>query len=129
VGLVPQTERANLSASFRFSSTRTMNCSWKASTRSRRPTTTRSFALQQFLPVDRQRFRCRQCVPVDHRSAEQPSVLPIRLAGSQRACQVGKPISVSYRAFDAGNRSTEDMAKLSHLVIGMRGVVKVSTTM
>jgi iron complex outermembrane receptor protein len=37
---------------------------------------------------------------------------------------VGKPISVSYRAFDAGNRSTEDMAKLSHLVIGMRGVVK-----
>jgi iron complex outermembrane receptor protein len=36
----------------------------------------------------------------------------------------GQPVSVSYRAFDAGNREARDTAIASHLVLGFRGNVK-----
>ena len=36
----------------------------------------------------------------------------------------GKPVTVSYRAFDGGPRQHEDSADQSHLVMGVRGTIK-----
>jgi iron complex outermembrane receptor protein len=36
----------------------------------------------------------------------------------------GQPVSVSYRAFDGGNREARDIALQNHLVLGLRGTVK-----
>lgn len=124
VGLVPQTERANLSASFRFKLNEN-NELFVEGFHSQQKTDNNSQPSpysNSFLSTD-SAFATANVYPSIIVSPSSPYYPAAWLAANAPA-QSGKPISVSYRAFDAGNRSTEDMAKLSHLVIGMRGVVK-----
>jgi iron complex outermembrane recepter protein len=124
VGLVPQVERANLSASFRFkldenneffvegfhSQQKTSNNSQPSPYSNSFLSTDNAFAAANVYPS----------ITVAPGSPYYPSAY----LAAKAPDQLGKPVSVTYRAFDAGNRATEDMAKLSHLVLGMRGTVK-----
>jgi len=124
VGLVPQTERANLSASFRFKLNEN-NELFVEGFHSQQKTDNNSQPSpysNSFLSTD-SAFAAANVYQSIIVSPSSPYYPAAWLAANAPA-QAGKPISVSYRAFDAGNRSNEDMAKLSHLVIGMRGVVK-----
>ena len=124
VGLVPATERANLSASFRFKLNEN-NEFFVEGFHSQQKTDNNSQPSpysNSFLSTDNA-FAAANVYPSIIVSPSSP-YYPSAYLAANAPSQLGKPISVSYRAFDAGNRSTEDMAKLSHLVMGMRGTVK-----
>jgi iron complex outermembrane receptor protein len=124
VGLVPQVERANLSASFRFKLNEN-NEFFVEGFHSQQKTNNNSQPSpysNSFLSTD-SAFGPANVYPSIVIAPSSPYYPSSYLAANAPA-QLGKPVSVTYRAFDAGNRSTEDMAKQSHLVLGMRGTVK-----
>jgi iron complex outermembrane receptor protein len=124
VGLVPQVERANVSASFRFKLNEN-NEFFIEGFHSQQKTNNNSQPSPystSFLSTDGA-FGPANVYPTIVMSPSSPYYPSAYLAANAPA-QLGKPIAVTYRAFDAGNRSTEDMAKQSHLVLGMRGTIK-----
>jgi len=124
VGLVPQVERANLSAAFRFKLNENAEL-FVEGFHSQQKTDNHSQPSpynNSFLSTD-SAFASANVYPAIVMQPSSPYYPSAWLAANAPA-QNGKPIAVSYRAFDAGTRSTEDMSKLSHLVIGMRGTVK-----
>ena len=124
VGLLPQVERANVSASFRFKLNENNEFfiegfhSQQKTNNNAQPSPYNA----SFLSTD-SAFGPANVYPAIVMSPTSP-YYPSAYLAANHPDQLGKPVTVSYRAFDAGNRSTEDMAKQSHLVLGMRGVVK-----
>jgi iron complex outermembrane receptor protein len=124
VNLVPQVKRANVGASFRFK----LNDNVEFFTEgfvSRNVTTQEAQASpysNSFLSTD-PAFATKNIYPSIVVSPTSP-YYPAALIAQNAPSELGKPVSVSYRAFDGGNRVAEDTATASHLVLGFRGNVK-----
>ncbi|MFA9216787.1 MAG: TonB-dependent receptor domain-containing protein [Sphingomonadaceae bacterium] len=124
VGLLPEVERANVSASFRFKLNE-QNEFFVEGFHSQQKTSTKAQASPynaSFLSTDNA-FAAANVYPAIILSPTSP-YYPSAYLAAKHPDQLGKPVTVSYRAFDGGTRSNEDMAKQSHLVLGMRGTVK-----
>ncbi|WP_158568004.1 MULTISPECIES: TonB-dependent receptor [unclassified Duganella] len=122
VALMPEVKRANVAASLRFKLNEN-NEVFVEGFHSQQNTIT----LAQPSPYntnflkDDLAFQKADVYPAIILSPSSPYYPTSFLAGTDSA---GQPVTVSYRAFDGGNRLHEDLAKLSHLVIGMRGTIK-----
>jgi iron complex outermembrane receptor protein len=124
VNLVPQVKRANVGGSFRFK----LNDNAEFFTEG---FFSRNVTLQQsqpspysnaFLSTD-PAFAQRNVYPSIILQPNSPYYPAAWLAANAPDVN-GQPVSVSYRAFDAGDRQAEDTATNTHLVLGFRGNVK-----
>lgn len=124
VNLVPEVKRANVGASFRFK----LNDNAEFFTEgfvSRNVTTQESQPSpynNSFLSTD-PAFAQKNIYPSIVVAPTSP-YYPAALIAQNAPSELGKPVSVSYRAFDGGNRVARDTATQSHLVLGFRGNVK-----
>jgi iron complex outermembrane receptor protein len=124
VNLVPAVQRANVGGSFRFklndnneffaegflSRNKTLQSSQPGPYSNAFLSTDPAFATQNIYPS----------IVVAPNSPYYPSSY---LAANHPEVN-GQPVSVSYRAFDAGGRRAEDTALQSHFVLGFKGNVK-----
>ncbi|MBW8899769.1 MAG: TonB-dependent receptor [Massilia sp.] len=124
VNLVPQVKRANVGGSFRFK----LNDNAEFFTEG---FFSRNVTLQQSQPSP----YSNAFLSTDPAFAQQnvyPSIViqpgtqyyPGAWLAANAPDVNGQPVSVSYRAFDAGDRKAEDTATNTHLVLGFRGNVK-----
>ncbi|NIA57236.1 TonB-dependent receptor [Massilia sp. TW-1] len=124
VNLVPQVKRANVGGSFRFK----LNDNAEFFTEG---FVSRNVTLQQAQPSP----YSNAFLSTDPAFAQQnvyPSIViapnspyyPSAWLAANAPDVAGQPVSVSYRAFDGGERKAEDTATSSHLVLGFRGNVK-----
>jgi iron complex outermembrane receptor protein len=124
VPLAPQIERQNLAGSFRFK----LNDSTEVfmeGFHSHQKTTMNEQASpysNSFLETDTA-FAKQNVYPSIILSPSSP-YYPAAYIASHAPAEAGKPVSVSYRAVDAGGRSYQDIGNQTHLVIGTRGTVK-----
>lgn len=122
VALMPEVTRANVSASLRFKLNENNEVfvegfhSQQKTATSAQPSPYNTNFLKDDLA-----FQKADVYPGIILQPSSPYYPTSFLAGTDAA---GKPVTVSYRAFDGGNRQHEDLAKLSHLVVGMRGTIK-----
>src|SRR5471030_1301578 len=124
VPLVPEVKRANLAGSFRFK----LNDSTEAfmeGFHSHQLTTT----IEQpspysvgFMAPDLA-FVKANVYPAIIMQPTSPFYPAAYIAANQPSA-LGKPITVSYRAFDGGGREHQDTADQNHLVLGVKGTVK-----
>ncbi|MGV7209390.1 TonB-dependent receptor [Oxalobacteraceae bacterium A2-2] len=124
VPLFPEVERASVSASFRFKLNE-QNEFFVEGFHSQQKTTTNEQSSPysaSFLSTDNA-FAGANVYPAIILSPSSPYYPSAYLAKNYPAIN-GQPVTVSYRAVDGGGRSHEDMAKMSHLVMGFRGTVK-----
>jgi iron complex outermembrane receptor protein len=124
VNLVPQVKRANVGGSFRFK----LNDNAEFFTEG---FVSRNVTLQQsqpspysnaFLSTD-PAFAQQNVYPSIVIAPASPYYPGAWLAANAPEVN-GQPVSVSYRAFDGGDRKAEDTATSTHLVLGFRGNVK-----
>jgi iron complex outermembrane receptor protein len=124
VNLVPEVKRANVGGSFRFKLND--NAEFFAEGFYSRNVTTQqaqsSPYSNSFLSTD-PAFAAKNIYPSIIVSPTSP-YYPTALVAANAPSQVGQPVSVSYRAFDGGDRVARDTAEQSHLVLGFRGNVK-----
>lgn len=124
VNLVPQVKRANVGGSFRFK----LNDNAEFFTEG---FVSRNVTLQQAQPSP----YSNAFLSTDPAFAQQnvyPSIViapnspyyPSAWLAANAPDVAGQPVSVSYRAFDGGERKAEDTATSAHLVLGFRGNVK-----
>jgi iron complex outermembrane receptor protein len=124
LNLVPASKRANVGGSFRFKLNEDAEffaegfVSRQETTQVAQP----SPYSNSFLSTD-PAFAQKNIYPSIIVSPTSP-YYPSALIAAKAPDQLGKPVSVSYRAFDAGNREARDTAIASHLVLGFRGNVK-----
>jgi iron complex outermembrane receptor protein len=124
VNLVPAVKRANVGASFRFK----LNDHTEFFTEgfvSRNETTQQAQASpysNSFLSTD-PAFAANNQYPAIIVSPKSPYYPSSWLAANHPEVN-GQPITVSYRAFDGGDRIARDTAIASHLVLGFTGTVK-----
>jgi iron complex outermembrane receptor protein len=124
LNLVPASKRANVGGSFRFKLNEDAEffaegfVSRQETTQVAQP----SPYSNSFLSTD-PAFAQKNIYPSIIVSPTSP-YYPAALIAANAPDQAGKPVSVSYRAFDAGNREARDTAIASHLVLGFRGNVK-----
>ena len=124
VNLVPQVKRANVGGSFRFK----LNDNAEFFTEG---FVSRNVTLQQSQPSP----YSNAFLSTDPAFAQRnvyPSIIltpnsqyyPSAWLAANAPDVAGQPVSVSYRAFDGGDRKAEDTATSTHLVLGFRGNVK-----
>lgn len=124
VNLVPEVKRANVGGSFRFK----LNDSAEVFAEgfySRNVTTQQAQSSpysNNFLSTD-PAFATKNIYPSIVVAPSSP-YYPSALIAQNAPSELGKPVSVSYRAFDGGDRVARDTAEQSHLVLGMRGNFK-----
>jgi iron complex outermembrane receptor protein len=131
VNLVPEVQRANVGGSFRFKLND--NAEFFAEGFFSRNQTTQSTQpgpySNAFLSTD-PAFAQKNIYPSIVVSPTSPYYPSAWLAShpatinDQPVYANGQPVSVSYRAFDAGGRRTKDTAQQSHLVLGFKGNIK-----
>ncbi|MGJ7914928.1 TonB-dependent receptor [Massilia sp. LXY-6] len=124
VNLVPAAKRANVGGSFRFKLNDNAEfftegfVSRQETTQTAQPSPYSNY----FLSTD-PAFVSKNIYPSIIVSPSSP-YYPAAFIAAKAPDQAGKPVSVSYRAFDGGNREARDTAIQSHLVLGFRGTVK-----
>ncbi|HEU4373188.1 MAG TPA: TonB-dependent receptor, partial [Telluria sp.] len=124
VPLSPQIERQNLAASFRFKLDES-NELFMEGFHSHQKTTMNEQASPysaDFLETDTA-FAKQNVYPSIILAPSSP-YYPAAFIASRAPAEAGKPVTVSYRAVDAGGRSYNDVGNQTHLVIGTRGTVK-----
>ena len=124
VPLAPQVERQNLAGSFRFKLNESAEV-FMEGFHSHQKTTTIEQASpysNSFLETDTV-FAKQNVYPAIIISPSSP-YYPAAYIAAQKPSAAGQPVTVSYRAVDAGGRSHEDIGNQTHLVIGTRGTVK-----
>ncbi len=124
VPLVPDVKRANLGGNFRFKLDDN-NEFFAEGFVSHQQTTQSEQASPystSFLATD-SAFALKNIYPAIIVQPNSP-YYPTALVAANAPSQVGKPVTVSYRAVDGGCRQFEDTAIQSHLVVGLRGMVK-----
>ncbi|WLI87872.1 TonB-dependent receptor [Massilia sp. R2A-15] len=124
VPLAPQVARANLAGSLRFKLNDSAEL-FMEGFHSRQKTVTIEQASpysNSFLESDTA-FAKQNVYPAIILAPSSP-FYPAAYIASKKPSEAGKPVTVSYRAVDAGGRSHEDIADQTHLVIGTRGTVK-----
>jgi iron complex outermembrane receptor protein len=124
VPLAPQVERQNLAGSFRFKLNDSAELFMEGfHTRQKTVTNAQSSPYSNsFLETD-SAFAKQNVYPSIILSPSSP-YYPAAFIAAQKPAAAGQPVSVSYRAVDAGGRSQEDVSKQTHLVIGTRGTLK-----
>ncbi len=124
VPLVPDIERQNVSGNFRFKLT-DKDEFFINSFISRQTTITSeqpSPYSASFLATD-QKFVTDNVYPAIIMDPSSP-FYPAAFIAANKPSAAGQPVTVSYRAFDAGGRLHTDVATNSHFVAGFRGDVK-----
>jgi iron complex outermembrane receptor protein len=124
VPLTPEANRINLGGSFRFKLDNN-NELFVEGFRSHQETKQQEQSSpysNSFLATDNA-FAQKNIYPAIIVSPSSP-YYPSALIAAKAPSQLGKPVTVSYRAVDAGGRNFEDTADQSHFVMGLRGVVK-----
>ena len=124
VPLAPQVERQNLAGSFRFKLDES-NEVFMEGFHSHQKTTTIEQASPYsngFLETNTE-FAKQNIYPAIIISPSSP-YYPAAFIAAQKPGVAGQPVTVTYRAVDAGGRSHEDVSNQTHLVIGARGTVK-----
>jgi iron complex outermembrane receptor protein len=124
VPLAPQVERQNLAGSFRFKLDEN-NEVFMEGFHSHQKTVMNEQSSpysNSFLESDAA-FARQNVYPSIILSPSSP-YYPGAYIASHNPGAAGQPVSVSYRAVDAGGRSFEDIGNQTHLVIGARGTVK-----
>ncbi|WP_295991773.1 TonB-dependent receptor [Rugamonas sp.] len=124
VPLTPEISRQNLAGSLRFKLDEN-NEVFMEGFHSHQKTTTNEQASpysNSFLETDTA-FAKSNVYPSIILSPSSP-YYPAAYIAAHNPAAAGQPVSVSYRAFDAGGRAHEDIGNNTHLVIGARGTVK-----
>jgi iron complex outermembrane receptor protein len=124
LNLIPEAKRANVGGSFRFK-LNDNNEFFAEGFVSRQETVQRaqpSPYSNSFLSTD-PAFAQQNQYPAIVVSPTSP-YYPGAFIAANAPDQAGKPVTVSYRAFDGGDREARDIAIQNHLVLGFRGTVK-----
>lgn len=124
VPLFPDVNRANVGGSFRFKLD-DKNELFAEGFRSHQETTTTeqpSPYSVSFLAPDTA-FVAKNIYPGIIISPTSP-FYPASYIAANKPSALGQPVTVSYRAFDAGGRVHKDIADNSHVVVGMRGTIQ-----
>jgi iron complex outermembrane receptor protein len=124
VPLVPDVKRANLAGSFRFKMSEDQEFfvegfqSHQLTSVSEQP----SPYSVSFLAPDLA-FPAANVYPAIVLNPTNPAY-PAAYIAANKPSAAGKPVTVSYRAFDGGGRKFQDVADQSHLVVGTKGTFK-----
>src|SRR5471030_2751458 len=124
VPLVPEVKRANLAGSFRFKLNENTEA-FLEGFHSHQLTTTIEQASPysvSFLAPDTA-FTTANVYPAIVIQPTSP-FYPAAFIAANNPSGLGQPVTVSYRAFDAGGREHQDTADQNHLVLGVKGTVK-----
>jgi len=123
VALLPEIQRANVGANFRFKLNDNHEfffdafASHQLTTRYLQP----SPYSVSFLATDKQ-FQIQNVYPAIILDPSNPNY-PAAYIAANRPSAAGQPVTVSYRAFDGGGRGNTDTSNQTHLTSGFKGTV------